>query len=146
MESVCWNGKSKVLEIKFVKRRYFNKRRIEYVEVEFRNFSLLISHLTMAANASEDTPMLKQPSSSNPERSMPFLSSKIGQLQYYTRGYLWFVVASLFLIVGAGIMLFPQTTWNRIMLALFGCVTLNVRGKQYNFCERTQQENLGPLI
>lgn len=65
--------------------------------------------------------------------------------QTFTRGYLWVVVASAVLILAAGILLFPQKTWNRIMMQLFGCVTLNIRGKAYRFCEQAppQQEHAG---
>lgn len=54
--------------------------------------------------------------------------------QALTRGYLWFCVALTVLIVATGIVFFPQALWNRMMMALFGCITFTVRGKAYKLC------------
>lgn len=70
--------------------------------------------------------------------------SYLQRAQAFTRGYLWLVVASMFLILAAGVLCFPQKTWNRMMMTLFGCVTLNIRGKAYRFCEQPpQHDNAG---
>lgn len=69
----------------------------------------------------------------------------IQTLQAYTRGYLWLCCAATVLILAAGILLFPQKTWNRVMMQLFGCITLNIRGRAYRFCEQppAQQDHAG---
>jgi hypothetical protein len=89
---------------------------------------------TAPLTTDENTPVytpIKQSSSSNWAPTRLY-----ARLQVATNGYLWLVVASLVLILAAGILLFPQKTWNRMMMQLFGCVTLNIRGKQYRFCEQ----------
>lgn len=100
----------------------------------------------MSTNTCEVNHSEKEKLLPTPQTSESFLSRSYARLQDATRGYLWLVLASLVLIVGAGILLFPQKMWNRLMLELFGCVTLSVRGKQYNFCERAQPENVAPLF
>jgi len=67
------------------------------------------------------------------------------RLQNMTRGYLWLVVASMVLILAAGILLFPQKMWNRVMLSLFGCITFHVRGKAYRFCEQPPAAEAGGI-
>lgn len=73
------------------------------------------------------------------------LSSVYTQLQTLTRGYLWLTVAALILILAAGVLLFPQKAWNRMMLAVFGCVTFHIRGKAYRFCEQPPAQDNGGI-
>jgi hypothetical protein len=119
------------------------------VDMELRSGKLLlaVSPEAMANQAelfdTEKDKLLSQPPQSS--TVTPGKSTLYQRAQALTRGYLWLCVASMVLILAAGILLFPQKTWNRMMLSLFGCITFNVRGKAYRFCEQppVQQENGG---
>jgi hypothetical protein len=120
------------------------RRQVPTLVIELRSFSFFRVHMelrsgkvllqlspeamataTAPLTTDENTPVytpIKQSSSSNWAPTRLY-----ARLQVATNGYLW---------LAAGILLFPQKTWNRMMMQLFGCVTLNIRGKQYRFCEQ----------
>lgn len=110
-------------------------------DMELRNGKVLftVSNAAMAAPASteETQKLISTPSTA---------ASLYARAQAITRGYLWFTIAATVVLLALGLVFFPQKMWNRIMMALFGCVTLHVRGKQYKFCEEAPAQEQGPAF
>lgn len=139
MEVVYRGKKAPQIFVKLNTRRNSKFCRSETIELKGPTWSLSISHVTMSAPQAAVDNYEKTPLKGGQESSEGFLSTTIAKLQRVTRGNLVLLTACLFLIVAAGVLLFPQKTWNRLMLKLFGCVNLNVHGHQFKLCEDVQQ-------
>lgn len=68
------------------------------------------------------------------------ISSTYARLQRATRGNLLLLTTCVVLIIAAGVLLFPQKMWNRLMLQLFGCVKLKFNGHTFNMCQEIEQQ------
>lgn len=129
--------------IKIRPRRNSKAQFRECVELKGKNFSLAVFHSTMSAPPAAPDNYETVPLKGTQMQAEGFFSSTISKLQRATRGNLLLCVACFVLIMAAGVLLFPQKTWNRIMLKLFGCVHLNVHGHSFKLCEDAQpQENV----
>jgi hypothetical protein len=119
------------------------RRKEVEVQVDLRSFTSLRLHMELrsgkvlftvsntAMSAPDEQQTLVGYTPSGPKKV-----SLYARLQAMTKGYLWFCVAASILLLACGLVFFPQKTWNRLMMALFGCVTLHIRGKDYKFCEQ----------
>jgi hypothetical protein len=85
--------------------------------------------------AEEETQQLLQ----SPGSSQGYFSSTYAWLQRATRGYFLLLTACVLVTIAAGVLLFPQKTWNRLMLQLFGCVDLNLHGHKFKLCENVDE-------
>lgn len=107
------------------------------VHMELRSGKVLLQLSPGAMATVQDQQPLEKEALLAKASEVPTLKPTLYQrAQLATHGYLWLVVACCVLILAAGVLLFPQKAWNRIMMSLFGCVTLNIRGKAYRFCEQ----------
>ena len=139
MEIVYKAKRQPEIVIKLRPRRNSKVQFCECTELKGKNFSLAVFHSTMSAPPAAPDNYEKTPLKGGQEQSQGILSSTIAKLQIATRGNLVLLTACMFLIIAAGVLLFPQKTWNRIMLKLFGCATFNVNGHQYKLCEDMPQ-------
>ena len=128
-----------------IETRYLTQFRLD---MELRNGKVLLQlspeamATQEATSATEKDKILgsfgaSQASSETPKPSL------YQRAQAFTRGYFWLVLTCAVLIIAAGVLTFPQKSWNRLMLKLFGCVTFNWGGKAYRYCEmqNVPQEN-----
>lgn len=139
MEILYPAKKTSEIVIKIRPKRNLKRAVHEYFELKGQNWLLCISHVTMSVpmatiDTSEKTPLTSPTGSSD-----GFLSSTYARLQSATRGKLWLFTACVFLIMAAGVLLFPQKTWNRLMLKLFGCIHFTVNGHQFKMCEEVPE-------
>jgi len=139
MELMYCGKKSSEIVIKIRPKRNIKRAIYEFFEVKGRNWSLCISHVTMSVPLATMDSQEKQPLTQQPGSSDGFFSSTYARLQRATRGNLLLVTACLFLIIASGVLLFPQKTWNRMMLKLFGCIHFNVNGHQFKMCEEVPE-------
>lgn len=108
------------------------------LHMELRSGKLLL-HISPE---SMSAPMAHVSETENLLATPPPQPASLRTLTYYARvqkatgGYLWFYIAAAVLLLACGLLLFPQKMWNRMMMALFGCITFHVRGKAYRFCEQ----------
>ena len=111
--------------------------------------SLLLLRLTMsAANSLPQTPGEEAQFLLPPQpKSKGTFQSAYARLQAATGGYLLFIIGLSVLAVSVAVLFLPQTYWNRLIMTLTGCVTVRVGGKEYNFCQKQEQQNAQvPLI
>jgi len=108
------------------------------IELSFSTFSQV--HMELRSGKVVFT--LSNTAMSQPEEQRTLVAPKptynptlYERAQVLTRGYLWFCIAASVLLLACGLVFFPQKTWNRLMMSLFGCVTYHIRGKKYSFCE-----------
>ncbi len=106
------------------------------LHMELRSGKVVFTLSDTAMSATEEQQKLVPPTSTK----KPTLYERA---QAFTAGYLWFCIAGSILLLALGMVFFPQKMWNRMMMWLFGCVTYNVRGKKYNFCEAPGQNDQG---
>lgn len=115
-------------------------------DMELRNGKVLLQFSPEAMATVQDTQALEKAKLlSQQDEASTAKPTLYQRAQLLTRGYLWLVVASIVLICAAGVLLFPQKAWNRVMMTLFGCVTLNIRGKAYRFCEQPPVQEHGAI-
>ena len=134
------------IHVKFGQRRRTKLPFCESIAVTAGCLSFSISHVTMSAPLPSMTVDEKEALMAPTPYQQGFLSSKITQLQRATRGYLWLVVACFVLLIAGGILLFPQKTWNRLMLQMFGCVRFKVNGHTFNMCQEHPEPQPNPIF
>jgi hypothetical protein len=139
MEILYLAKKTPEILIKIRPKRNFKTPRIESVHLKGTKWSLLISHLTTTAKMSDDDNGAKQYLVQTQTKSAGFLSTTYSRLQVATRGHLWLMLACLVLLIAGGVLLFPQKSWNRLMLKLFGCIHFTVNGHQFKMCEEVPE-------
>jgi len=139
MEFEYWARRPGEVRVKFKQRRGFKTQTVEYLEVKGKNCLLCISHVTMSVPLTQQKTEENQPLVQEGGTSQGYISSTYARLQRATRGNLLLLTACVCLIVAAGVLLFPQKTWNRLMLKLFGCIHFNVNGHQFKMCEEVPE-------
>lgn len=139
MEVMYVGKKTPEIIVKVIPRRNLKSAICECIELKGVNWSLSISHVTMSVPLTQQKTEENQPLVQEGGTSQGYISSTYARLQRATRGNLLLLTACVCLIVAAGVLLFPQKTWNRLMLKLFGCIHFNVNGHQFKMCEEVPE-------
>lgn len=134
------------IHVKFRQTRRLKKHFCESISLTAGTLSFSVFHLTMSVPIGTSTMDEKQSLVQPTQPVQGYISSKVAGLQRFTRGYLWLVMACLFLVIAAGVLLFPQKTWNRMMLKMFGCVRFKINGHEFKMCQEQPQPQENPIF
>lgn len=134
------------IQVKFRQTRRLKTHFHESISLTAGTVSFSIFHSTMSVPIGTSTMDEKQTLIQPTQPTQEYISSKVAGLQRLTRGYLWLVVACCVLLIAAGVLMFPQKTWNRMMLKMFGCVRFKINGHEFKMCQEQPQPQENPIF